>query len=111
MAVKHKITDKAVIVTFKGKLMGGEETDECHERIKGLIQEGQSNVVIDLSSVKWMNSKGLGMLMACFTSLTNAGGNLKIAGATEKTNSLLMITKLITIFDTYPTVDEAMASL
>ena len=87
--------------------MGGVETDACHEKVKALVSGGMKKIVVDLSKVKWMNSKGLGMLMACYTTLTNAGGQLKIAGATEKTNSLLMMTKLITIFDAYNTTDEA----
>jgi anti-sigma B factor antagonist len=57
-----------------------------------------------------MNSSGLGMLISGFTSVKNAGGALKLANATEKINSLLVITKLITIFDHYESVEEAVNS-
>jgi len=67
-------------------------------------------LVFNLASVKWLNSRGLGMLMACYTSCKNAGGELKIAGATEKVNSLLMMTKLLTIFETFENVDRAVGS-
>lgn len=110
MSVKTEQKGNVVILHVKGKLMGGKETDECHLKVKDFIAEGQKNIVADLSKVAWVNSRGLGMLMACFTSLKNAEGNFKIAGATKKTKSLLMLTKLLTIFECFDKVDEAVAS-
>jgi anti-sigma B factor antagonist len=57
-----------------------------------------------------MNSSGLGALMAALTTLRNAGGDLKLANVTKKIESLLLITKLITVFETYETADRAVAS-
>lgn len=57
-----------------------------------------------------MNSSGLGMLISGFTTIKNAGGSLKLANATEKINSLLVITKLITIFENFNSIDEAVKS-
>ncbi|MCK4825488.1 STAS domain-containing protein [bacterium] len=110
MSVKKKIVDDIAVITVKGKLMGGSETDECHNKVKEFISKGNNRLVINLASVKWLNSRGLGMLMACYTSCKNAGGELKIAGATEKVNSLLMMTKLLTIFETFENVDRAVGS-
>ena len=110
MAIKEKIIGDIAVLSISGKLMGGKETLEVHEKIKGLIADKITKVVVDLSKVKWMNSRGLGILMAGHTSLSNANGSLKIAGATEKVNSLLMITQLITIFETYENADRAVAS-
>jgi len=110
MAVKEKIQGDVAVLQISGKLMGGEETKEVHEKVKSLLGDGINKIVIDVSNVKWLNSSGLGMLISCLTSVTSAEGTLKIAGATEKINSLLMITKLITVFDTYETVDRAVAT-
>lgn len=110
MSVKEKIVDNVAVLTVGGKLMGGNETWDVHSKVKSLLADGINKVVIDLSKVKWVNSQGLGMLMSCHTSLQNAKGRLAIAGVTEKVNSLFMITQLITIFDTYETVDRAVAS-
>jgi len=109
MSVKITYYDDVVIVAAKGNLMGGKETTDYQQMIKELIEGGYKKFVADLSKVKWMNSKGLGMLMACYTSCKNVGGNLKIAGATEKAQSLFMMTKLITIFESYDSVDYAVA--
>ena len=110
MAVKEKIQGDVAILHVSGKLMGGNETKEVHEKVKSLLAAGLKKIVIDLSKVKWLNSSGLGMLISCLTSVANAEGQLKIAGATEKINSLFMITKLITVFDSYETVDRAVVT-
>ena len=110
MGVKERIVADIVIVEVKGNLMGGKEIDECHTKVKELLEGDTKKLVIDLSNVKWMNSKGLGMLMASYTSCQNASAKLKLAGATDKVNSLFMMTKLMTIFDTYENADRAIGS-
>ncbi len=96
-----------VVIKIKGKLMGGPETISIHEKVKEFISQNKLKVVIDLGGVKWMNSSGLGTMMGCLTSLKNANGDLKLSRVTEKVKSLFMITKLITIFETYDSPEEA----
>ncbi|MFH1941925.1 MAG: STAS domain-containing protein [bacterium] len=110
MTVTFSYYDEVVIVSTRKNLMGGKETEEFHQTVKDMISGNHAKIVADLSRVKWMNSKGLGALMACFTSCRKAGGDFKIAGATEKAKSLLMITKLLTIFDAFDTTEEAVRS-
>ena len=110
MTIKEEIRDNIAILYLKGNMMGGPDTMQIHEKIKSLLVDKIHNVVIDLSKVKWMNSSGLGSLMACMSTLKNAEGQLKISGATEKIKNLFMITKLMTIFETYETTDRAIAS-
>jgi anti-sigma B factor antagonist len=110
MRVKIRMAGDVAVIGIKGNLMGGKETDACHQKVKDLLQEGKKKIVADLSNVKWMNSKGLGMLMACLTSVRNAEGVFKISGSSDKVKSLLMITKLITIFETHNSVEEAVDS-
>jgi len=100
----------AVIIEIKGNIMGGPEAGELNELLHKLIDEDKKNVIIDLSDVKFMNSSGLGMLISAYTTMKNGGGNLKLANATEKINSLLLITKLVTIFENFDSVDEAVKS-
>jgi anti-sigma B factor antagonist len=110
MKIKEKIEGDVAIITVTGNMMGGPETTALHDKVKSLIADGIKRVVIDLKGVKWMNSSGLGVLMACMTSLNNAGGSLKIASVTEKVKSLLMITQLMRIFDTYENAERAVGS-
>ena len=111
MGIHESIHGKVAVLKVSGKLMGGKETKEVHEHVKGLIADKINKVVIDLSKVKWLNSSGIGMLIACYTSLCNAGGKFAIAGATEKVTSLLMITQILTIFKNYETAERAVSAL
>ena len=110
MAIKESVSDGIAVLALKGKLMGGPDSTALHDRVHGLIGEGIKQVVIDLGKVKWMNSSGLGDLMASLTTLRNAGGDLKLAKVGKKIESLLLITKLITVFEIYDSVDRAAAS-
>ena len=110
MKIKEKIENHVAVLSLSGKMMGGPDTQAVHDHIKGLINDGIKSVIIDLGDVKWMNSSGLGALMGSLTTMRNAGGELKLANVTEKVQSLFMITKLITIFSTYESVEEAVGS-
>lgn len=110
MKIKEKIENHVAVLTLNGKMMGGPETQAVHDHIKSLISDGIKNVVIDLGGVKWMNSSGMGVLMASMTTLNNADGKLVLARVTEKVESLLIITQLIKVFTTFETVERAVSS-
>ena len=100
----------SVVIEFKGNVMGGPNAVSLNEKLHELIDVGKTNIVVDLSRVKFMNSSGLGMLIGALTTMRKAGGDLRIANATDKIQSLLVVTKLITVFKHFNSVDEAVAS-
>src|SRR3990172_12377140 len=110
--MKIKINEQynAVVIELKGNVMGGEDTKDFNQLLHKLIDEGKKNIIIDLAEVKFMNSSGLGMLIGGLTTVKKENGHLKLARVTDKIESLLIIKKLITIFEFYETVDEAVAS-
>lgn len=110
MKIKESFEKNVAVLTINGNMMGGPETTALHDKVKSLIADNVKNVVIDLKGVKWMNSSGLGVLMSCFGSLSQADGKLKLASVAEKVNSVLMITKLIQFFETYESADRAVGS-
>ncbi len=110
MKIKTIEKYEAVIIELKGNVMGGDDTKDFNDLLHKLIDEGKKKIVLDLSEVKFMNSSGLGMLISGLTTVKKSDGVLKLAGTTEKIESLLVITKLITIFESYDTVDEALKS-
>lgn len=110
--MKTKVFEKynAVVVELKGDVLGGDHTKNFNELLHKLIEEGKKNVIVDLAEVKFMNSSGLGMLISGLTTMKRENGSLKLANVTEKIESLLIITKLITIFESFESVDEAVKS-
>lgn len=110
--MKVKVHEKydAVVVELKGNIMGSDETKEFHSEVKKLLEEGKKNIVVNLGDVKFMNSTGLGMLISAYTTIKNAGGGMVICNATDKIQSLLVITKLITIFTNYESEEAAVES-
>ena len=100
----------AKVIEVKGKLMGGPEAEDFHNILKNTISENKKNVVVDLSDVGYVNSSGIGILVRGFTTMKNAEGDLKLAGISDKVKGVLSITKLNSVFEQYPNVDEASKS-
>jgi anti-sigma B factor antagonist len=109
LKVKTHKSDDIAVVQVSGKLMGGPESEILRNEIKRLLDEGVKKFVINLKGVPWINSTGLGALMAVYTTIQRSGGALKLCYVSDRIQSLFMITKLLTIFDTHRTEDEAIA--
>ena len=110
MKLSDREQDGVAILEPKGKIMGGPDATLLHDRLYDFIQQGKKNVVIDLAKVECMNSTGLGILIQGFTTLRNNGGQLKLARVTNKIQSLLTITKLVSVFDSHDSVEDAIKS-
>jgi anti-sigma B factor antagonist len=98
------------VVALSGNLMGGPDASALNGKLHELVGTGKIRVVLDLTAVEFINSSGLGLMIGGATTLRNAGGTLKIAGASEKILALFKITKLGSVFETFPTVAAAAAS-
>lgn len=110
--MKFNVSERynCVVIEFKGNVMGGPDAVKLNEKLHELIEEDRTNVVADLSKVKFMNSSGLGMLIGGLTTMRKADGDLRIANATDKIESLLVVTKLITVFKHFKSLEEAVKS-
>ncbi|MEE8576274.1 MAG: STAS domain-containing protein [candidate division Zixibacteria bacterium] len=110
MKMSDRIQDDVVILEPKGKIMGGPDASLLHDKLYEYIGKDKKKVVVDLALVDWMNSTGLGILISGYTTLRNNNGQLKLANVTAKIQSLLTITKLVTVFEAYDSIDEAIKS-
>jgi anti-sigma B factor antagonist len=105
----HKLNDGIVVVDCAGRIVFGEETSELREQVKALISDG-GRVVLNLGEVNYIDSGGLGTLVALYTSARSAGGAIKLARLTRRVGDLLQVTKLLTVFEVYETEEEAVES-
>ena len=79
--------------------------------VAGLLAAGSRKVVIDLGGVNYVDSASIGCLMDLYRQATAAGGTLKLANASEKITALIKITKLSSLFESYPSVEAAVESV
>jgi anti-sigma B factor antagonist len=95
------------LLTPKNNLMGGKETTELLSAIEEIADASQPKVVVDLGKVSYMNSTGLGALVRANTHCLNRQGWMRIARAGSRINNVFLVTKLVFVFDTYETVEDA----
>jgi anti-sigma B factor antagonist len=98
------------ILDLSGSVRMGEGAVSLRNSIRGLIEQGNKKILLNLSGVKNIDSSGIGELIANYTTLSRDGGQLKLLNLTEKIQNLLVITKLLTVFDSYDTEAEALNS-
>lgn len=110
MKIKEEMNGDVLIIGLSGKVIGGPELMEVKDAFQKAVDQGHKKVLLDLGKVSWMDSSGLGVIVSGHTTLSRAGGALKILNATKKIHELFIITKLITIFETYTDEQEALES-
>ncbi|HKS41070.1 MAG TPA: STAS domain-containing protein [Blastocatellia bacterium] len=110
MDIKERVVDGVSVLDLSGKIVLGEGDGQVRERIKDLLSDGQKKILLNLGDVTYVDSAGLGALISSYTTTKREGGQLKLVNLTKRIQDLLAITKLITVFDTYDTEQEAIES-
>jgi len=108
--IKKQRQGEVLVLALEGELMGGDEAKDFQDLIFKLIQEGEVNVVVNMEGVKWMNSSGLGMLMAAMTTLRSSGGDLRLAHVSDRVRRPIEVTKLDRVLRILGSTDEAVQS-
>ena len=110
LTIVEKEMNGVTVLQLAGRVTLGEESNQLRTKLKELLSQGKTRLVLDLADVTYIDSAGLGTLVAGFTSAQNQGANLKLANLTKRFNEQLNITKLVTIFDVYKSVEDAIKS-
>ncbi len=109
-----RMTDRDVhgvnVLDIEGRIVLGEESNSFRERVKGLLAAGKKKIVLNLANVSYIDSAGLGTLVAAFHSARSQGATLKLTNLGSKFKEILQVTKLITVFDTYDSEAAAIQS-
>ena len=93
-----------------GRLALGEESNQLRAKIKETLAQGRKRLVLDLGNVNYIDSAGLGTLVAGYTSSQSQGAGMKLANLTKRFREQLSITKLVTVFEVFGSVEEAIRS-
>ena len=110
LEIKERQAGDVTILDLSGSIRIGEGAIALRDAVRKLISEDKKRVLLNLGGVGYMDSSGVGELIANYTSLSRDGGQLKLLNLTDKIQSLLVITKLLTVFDTYENEAEALSS-
>jgi anti-sigma B factor antagonist len=112
--VSVKLTSRQVgdvtVVDAAGRITLGEGARVFRDTIRDLTAKGNKKLLINLSEVSYIDSSGIGEMVSAFTSVTNAGGQLKLLGLSKRVKDLLQITKLYTVFEAFDDETEAVRS-
>ena len=110
MEIEQRPSGDVMILDLKGKLTIGSGDELLKDKIHSLIQQGQKKLLLNLADVPYVDSAGLGAIVSSYTTVSRDGGSLKLLGLTSRIKDLLAITKLLTVFDTYESESDAVAS-
>ena len=99
--IKDRQVGDVTILDLSGKITIGEGSVQLREAVRKLLDEGNNKVLLNLGDVSYVDSSGIGELVSSYTTTNNNGGQLKLLNLTKKIQDLLMITKLLTVFQTY----------
>lgn len=108
--IVEKEVNGVTVLELSGRITLGEESNQLRTKLKDALSSGKSRLVLDLGEVTYIDSAGLGTLVAGFTSAQNQGASLKLASLTKRFREQLNITKLVTVFDVYDSVGDAVKS-
>ena len=98
------------ILDMSGKITIGEGSVALRTAIRRLLEDGKKKILLNLAGVGYIDSSGIGELVSSYTAINNAQGQLKLLSLTQKLQDLLTITKLLTVFDTFDSEEEALNS-
>jgi len=87
------------ILDVKGRIVLGDEIGVLRDAVRGLVADGKKKIILNLADVDYIDSSGVGELVGCFTTVRNAGGELKLLNLSQKVQDVLYVTKLYTVFD------------
>jgi anti-sigma B factor antagonist len=99
MHITTREVSHVTVVDINGRITLGDETEQLRSTLRSLIAEGKKKIVLNLTHVDFIDSSGVGELVAGFTAVRNSGGDLKLFGLTKKVHDVLNVTKLYTVFD------------
>ena len=111
MQLDERMSANVTIVTATGDItLNSGGAVMLKDKVNSLLHQGQKNIVVDLSGVSYVDSAGLGDLVQTYVTTKNRGGSVKLMNVTKRLKNLLVVTKLLTVFDTYDDEAAAIAS-
>ncbi len=110
MKIEIRTVRDVRILDCSGKITLGEGTMAVRNTVRDILKENGKKIILNLADVNYIDSSGIGELVSTYTTVTNAGGQLKLLNLTKKIHELLQITKLLTVFQVFDSEEAAVNS-
>ena len=107
--IRERQAGDVTVLDMNGRITIGEGSVALRSAIRRLLEEGKKKILLNLAGVGYIDSSGIGELVASFTAVNKEGGQLKLLNPTQNVQDLLAITKLLTVFDCYDNEAEALS--
>ena len=108
--VSERQAGDVTILDLTGEVRLGDSSVALRDSVRKLADGGKNKVLLNLAGVKYIDSSGIGELIANYTTISRQGGQLKLLNLTDRIQNLLVITKLLTVFDSFDNEAEALKS-
>ena len=112
MAVTFEVKNvgDVCVLSPQGKIVIGDEVAALMEKIRELLEAGNKNILVNLGGVSYIDSTGVGALVGSYTTIRNQGGQMKMSNLSQRIRDILLVTKLLTVFDVYDSESEGTKS-
>ena len=110
MHIEERIVSDVVVLDLKGKITLGEGDELLKDKVNSLVNQGRRKILLNFADVPYVDSAGLGEIVRTYTTVSRQGGSLKLLNLTKRITDLLSITKLLTVFETFDSENDAVRS-
>ena len=110
MQITERSVGDVMVLDIKGKITLGEGDEQLKDKVNSLVNQGQRKMVLNLAEVPYLDSAGLGEVVRAYTTVSRQGGSLKLLNLTKRITDLLSTTKLLTVFETFESENDAVRS-
>ena len=108
MQIAERSAGNVKVLDLSGQITFTQGDQQFKDKIHSLVHQGHKNILVNMANVNHVDSAGLGELVGAYTTVTKAGGSMKLVGLTKRLHDLLAITKLLTVFDTFESEQDAL---
>jgi anti-sigma B factor antagonist len=108
MTIDERSVGSVVVLDLNGKLLQDDGSGLLKDKVQSLVFQGRKQIVVNLAGVAYMDSAGLGELIASHATASREGGKIKVTNLTKRVSDLMTIAKVLSVFDTYDTEAEAL---
>lgn len=110
LEIRERVVGDVTVLELTGKITIGEGSVQLRDAVSQLLEAGRNRIILNLGGVSYVDSSGIGELVSRYTTTKNTGGKLKLLNLPKKIKDLLMITKLLTVFEIYEDEQSALES-